>query len=378
MPERLNGLDSKSSERGKTCSVGSNPTLSARVFGALFLAATLVLASAWWAGPARAQAEAFRLGAGRSTVQIVLGQLTKQLLEQSGLRIETAFGLDPEVLHAALAAGRLDLYWEYTGQALVVYQRNPDRAVLIDPQACYRAVKEYDAAKGLVWGRAAPANLTYGLVMKKERAEELGVATSADLAALTPKPEEPEEAVEPAGKKEKKADKKSEQKPTKKAADKTVPKKAESDVTTSELKIKLKLGLEPEFLNRPDGYKAFAKRFDFHFPPAQLVKLDPALIFKALDKGKIDAAVAPVVDSRITLYELTVIPLDQPFFPAYNPAPVWTQAARRKAGPELTERIDRLAAALDAATLNKLVYLVEVEHVSPAEAAQSWIAQSGL
>ena len=74
----------------------------------------------------------------------------------------------------------------------------------------------------------------------------------------------------------------------------------------------------------------------------------------------------PIIDSRIVPFELVALKEDKPFFPAYNPAPVFRQEVALR-HPELVKALEEAAARLDSATLNRLVYLVELEGRDPAK-----------
>ncbi len=324
MPERLNGPDSKSGELAKTGSVGSNPTLSARVIwlGVFFGLSLLVFAPPAWAGAT------LRLGAGRLTDQVILAHLAALVLEDQGVEVALKSGLDPEVLRHALLEDQLDLYWEYTGRALVVYQRNPDREVLKDPARCHQAVKEADTASGLFWGAAAPADQTYAILMDAAKAKKLGIETISDLAGA------------------------SQDQP-------------------------FNLGADKEFLTRPDGYKALAAVFGLKLPLTSLIQLDAGLIFQALKEDQVQAVVGPAIDSRVKAFDLVALRADKPFFPAYNPALVW-RSKMAESLPAAVAAGDRLAAALDGPRLTDLVYSVEVELEDPLEAAQKWLRRQGL
>jgi len=279
---------------------------------------------------AQSQGQALRLGVGQSAEEKILGHLTALVLKSKKLAVDMSPDLDPQVLRQRLIGDEIDLCWEYTGRALIVFQRNPDRGILVRPLDCYQEVKRADQAQGLTWGTMAPANNTYGLLMAAERADKLKIKTISDLAAQA------------------------------KASEK-----------------KLKLGLETAFRNRPDGYPALAVLYGFEAEAISLVDLRDYEIFRALQEGRIDAAVGPVIDGRIILFELRPLIEDRPFFPAYNPAPLWRQDAAQE-HPQAFSLINHLASALDTAALTRIRYLVEVNHRSPAQAAQEWFETSGL
>ena len=66
-------------------------------------------------------ADTVRIGAKNFSEQEILGELVAQLIERhTDLNVERKFGLGGTgVCHAALVAGELDIYVEYTGTALL-------------------------------------------------------------------------------------------------------------------------------------------------------------------------------------------------------------------------------------------------------------------
>jgi len=295
-----------------------------------------------------------RIGVGSLTEEVILGHLTALITERLGLEARISFGRDPQALRSDLLNNRLDLAWDYTGQALVVYQRNLDRDVLRDPKACFETVKSYDASLGLLWGRPAPANSTYGLLMRREELATAGQAapkTISDLAAyaraLKPPPA-PAPILTPG----------------------TQP-KTETTAQPSQA-APAWLGVEEDFNNRPDGYKALAALYGFKFEPKDVLKLKPEELFNGLVEGRFRAAVGPIIDSRIIPFELVALKEDKPFFPAYNPAPVFRLETALK-HPALVKALEKAAARLDGAAMTRLVYLVELENQDPAKVVAEWI-----
>jgi len=289
-----------------------------------------------------------RIGVGSLTEEVILGHLTALITERLGLQARISFGRYPEALRSDLLNNRLDLAWDYTGQALVVYQRNLDRDVLRDSKACFEAVKSYDASLGLVWGRPAPANSTYGLLMRREELAKAGQAapkTISDLAAYA-------RALKP-------------------PAAAAIKPQTETPAPPSEA-APAWLGVDEDFYNRPDGYKALAALYGFKFEPKDVIRLKPEELFNGLVEGRFRAAVGPIIDSRIIPFELVALKEDKPFFPAYNPAPVFRLEAALK-HPALVRAFEEAAARLDGAAMTRLVYLVELENQDPAKVVAVWL-----
>ena len=315
--------------------VGSNPTLSARrglvqglrmAWVLLFIVLSLTPAGGF--SMALAGPSPIRLGIGNPIEEVLLGRLTEAALQAEGFAVEVQSGLDPEVLRARALRGELDLFWDYTGRALIVSQRNPDRAVLRDSARCYRVVSGADLENGLVWGSMAPGNNSYGLVMTSALAQKMKIETVSDLAAGA-------------------------RKLYKKSRKKTV------------------LGLESIFKNRPDGFNALVALYGFEFNSILASATPPGNLLDSLRTKETQAVVGPTVDGRIKRFKLKVLKEDKPFFPAYNPAPVWRKEAL-EANPAAASVLDRLASKMDLAALNDLRFPIEIHGVDPVQAALDW------
>ncbi len=332
----MNGLDSKSSEGFKSSSVGSNPTLSARrgpaggrrrAWFAFIILLALVLPGGVF--PALAGSSPIRLGIGNPVEEVLLGRLTEAVLQAEGIEVEVQSGLDPEVLRARALRDELDLFWDYTGRALIVARKNPDRAVLRDSERCYRMVSAADLKDGLVWGPMASGNNSYGVVMTTALAQKMKVETVSGLAAGA----------------------------------------AKLYKTTRKKTI---LGMDSVFKSRPDGFNSLVALYGFEFNSILAAVTPPGNLLDSLRTKETQAVVGPTVDGRIRRFKLKVLKEDKPFFPAYNPAPVWRKAVLEE-NQTAASVLDRLAAKLDLEALNDLRFPVEIHGQDPAEAALDWL-----
>jgi osmoprotectant transport system substrate-binding protein len=122
------------------------------------------------------------VGSKEFTEQLILGQITILALEYNGIPTVDNTGLGGTVVvREAQEGGEVDLYWEYTGTALISHL-GFDEAIT-DPEECYAVVSETDLEQnGLVWLDYTPFDNTYTLMMRQEDADELGIVTISDLA----------------------------------------------------------------------------------------------------------------------------------------------------------------------------------------------------
>src|SRR5690606_4079178 len=97
------------------------------------------------------------------TEQQILSKVTSIYLKESGFDVEEASNMGSAVVRSALENGQIDIYWEYTGTGLVVYQK---QEVETDPDKAYEKVKENDKKNGVTWLNKANFNNTYAILMK--------------------------------------------------------------------------------------------------------------------------------------------------------------------------------------------------------------------
>lgn len=278
-------------------------------------------------GAASQTSMAVTVGGKDFTEQHLLSKLTSIYLKEKGFNVTEASNMGSSVVRSALENGQIDLYWEYTGTALVVYQK---QAVETDPEKAYEKVKEKDKENKLAWLDRANFNNTYAILMSQEKANELGLKSISDLAAYV---------------------------------------KANPDA--------LKFASNAEFYAREDGIKGLQKKYGFAFPAKNVVKMDSGLLYNALKEKQVDVSVGFATDGRIKGFNLVALADDQSFFPAYNGSPVVRQEVLDKS-PELGKLVNELADRLDTDTMMKLNYAVDVEHKDVAEVAREWLVSQQL
>ncbi len=260
-----------------------------------------------------------RIGSKNFTEQEILGELVAQLIERhTDLRVERTFDLGGTgVCHAALVAGALDIYVEYTGTALLDVLKAES---LSDGDAVYRTVaKAYRDRFDLQWLPPIGFSNTYAITVRTGHAGKHGWQAIGDLAGV-------------AG--------------------------------------GLSAGFTAEFMERPDGYPGLRRVYGFDF--GQTADLDPGLMYKALADEQVDVICAFATDGRIEAYNLRVLHDDRSFFPPYDAAPVIRSALLRD-HPEIRDVLAALAGTIDDQTMRRLNHTADVLKKTPASVASDWI-----
>jgi osmoprotectant transport system substrate-binding protein len=286
----------------------------------------LLAAAALAMGVTAASAQTIVVGGKNFTEQQLMAEMTSQLLQAKGFKVDKRAGLGTAPLRQAQEAGQVDTYWEYTGTSLITFNKVTDK---LDADATYKKVKELDAAKGLVWLNPSKANNTYALAMRRADAEKKGIKSLSDLAAKV------------------------------KAGD------------------KLKLASNAEFYSRPDGLAPLEKTYGFEFGRENVVRMDTGLVYQALKDSQVDVGLVFATDGRIPAFDFVVLKDDKDFFPSYALTPVVRKETLDK-NPKLADALNSLSAKLDDATMAKLNAAVDVEKKSVEEVATSFLKSQGL
>jgi osmoprotectant transport system substrate-binding protein len=247
-------------------------------------------------------------------------------LEKKGYNVEKKDGMGTNIVRAALESGEVDLYWEYTGTALVTFDKVTDR---LSPEETYAKVKDLDAAKGLVWLAPSKANDTYALAIRKNNPHTDGMTTISDLAAAY---------------------------------------RGGKNVV---------MAPTAEFAKREDGLIGLQKLYDFKAGRANVKPMDIGLVYPALANGDVDVSVVGATDGRVAAMNLTLLKDDKSFFPNYAMVPV-VRKATLDAHPDLQGILEGLAAKLDDATMQRLNGEVDVKKKSIEDVSTTFLKEAGL
>jgi osmoprotectant transport system substrate-binding protein len=248
----------------------------------------------------------------------LLGQLIAAVIEGLGLPVERRIGLGPtNILRAAIIAGQIDVYPEYTGNGALFFHREDDPAWR-NAAAGYAEVAKLDKEQnGLIWLAPAPADNTWVIAVRK------------DLAGLPPQP------------------------------------------CVGDLPAYLKAGgrfrlaASAEFVESPAALPAFEAAYGFHLSGDQLLTLsggNTAATLRAAAEGisGVNAAMAYGTDGAIAALNLVTLCDDKHAQTVYAPAPLFRQAVL-DAHPTIAPALDRVFARLNGDTLRQLNARIAVD-----------------
>ena len=278
-----------------------------------------------WGGSAAAQTVV--VGGKAFTEQQIMTAMTAALLKAKGFTPDRKAGMGSAAVRAAMENGQIDVYWEYTGTSLGVYNKITDK--FPSAEAAYQKVREIDAAKGIVWLNMSAVNNTYGFAMNRDDAQKRGIATMSDL----------EKAIKGGA--------------------------------------KLTFASNAEFYARPDGLPGWQAAYGFELDRDNVNRMDTGLTYAALKDRQVDSAVVFATDGRIPAFNFVVLKDDKNYAAPYNLTPVVRKEVLDK-NPKLAEPLNALAAKLNDDNMAKLNASVDVDKKTPEEVAEGFLKANGL
>lgn len=295
------------------------------------LAAALAFLAA--ALPAAA-ADAIVVASKIDTEGALLGNLTAEVIEASGLPVVRRIQLGPtNIVRAALLAGQIDIYPEYTGNGALFFHRETD-AAWKDAAAGYAEVKKLDAANGLIWLAPARANNTWVIAIRDDLAGLPPGKCLGDLAAYLAK----------GG--------------------------------------RFKLAASAEFVESPSALPAFEATYGFQLRADQLLTLsggNTAATLRAAAEGtsRVNAAMAYGTDGELAALGLNALCDDKGAQVVYAPAPVVRQAVLQK-NPQIAAALAPVFASLDLVTLQELNARIAVAGEDAGAVARDYLKSKRL
>jgi osmoprotectant transport system permease protein len=258
--------------------------------------------------------EGLRIGSKRFTESYILGEMLRQAAAPGGPAEHKPGMGNTGILYAALRAGSIDVYPEYTGtiaREILKLQGNPSLAEL----------NIRLAPLGLAASVPLGFNNSYALGVREDVAEKRKLRRISDLEA------HPD----------------------------------------------LRLGLSQEFLARQDGWPGLSRAYglDRLMPSG----LDHGLAYEALDAGRIDVLDLYSTDAKIARYRIRVLEDDRRFFPRYEAVLLHgAQAPQRH--PRQWQGMAALEGRIDDAQMIRLNAAAELEGRSFAQAAALFFGAS--
>jgi osmoprotectant transport system permease protein len=261
-------------------------------------------------------ATSYVVGGKAFSEQFILAELMIERIAAAGGAAAQRTGLGSAVVFAALASGDIDVYVDYSGTIWANVMRRTDVPRREPMLAEIRSWLEEE--RGIVMLGSLGFENAYGLAMRRDRAERLGISTIADLAAHS---------------------------------------------------AELSMGGDLEFFSRPE-WAALQSAYGLEF--ASRRDFDPTFMYQAVTDGEVDVISAFTSDGRIAANDLLV--LADPAG-AILPYDAIVLIARKRASDAVLRRaLTPLVDAIPLALMQEANYRVDRERdkETPAAAAR-WL-----
>lgn len=278
---------------------------------------------------------AVRVSSKIDTEGSLLGNMIIQVLAANGIETENKLQLGTtKIMRAAIIAGEIDIYPEYTGNGAFFFsdEKNP---AWKNASAGYALVRKLDAEKNhLVWLTPAPADNTWAIALRKDVAQKNHVKSLADLARW----------LAAGG--------------------------------------KFKLAASAEFIERSDALPAFEKAYGFKLNDAQLLTLaggntTATIKAAAQQTSGVNAAMAYGTDGALAALGLVVLDDPKGIQPVYAPAPLVREATLAR-DPRIRDLLEPVFKTLDGPTLRGLNARIAVNGEDAGKVATDYLRAKGF
>jgi osmoprotectant transport system substrate-binding protein len=256
------------------------------------------------------------------------------MLESGGLSVESRIGLGPtNIVRAAILAGAIDIYPEYTGDGARFFKSEGD-PVWKSAEAGYEEVRRLDRERNhLVWLAPAPANNTWAIAVPHDLAARAGTTLEGFSRYL-----------------------------------------AQGG--------RVRLAASAEFVESPGGLSAFEKTYGFALGQSQLLVLaggDTAATIRAAAEGVsgVDAAMAYGTDGSLAALGLIVLADDKGAEVVYEPAPVVRETVLA-AHPQIPDLLDPAFRSLTLSLLQGLNAKIAVDGLAARAVAKDYLVAHGF
>ncbi len=253
--------------------------------------------------------------------QVILAEILARRIEaKTDIKVERELNLGGSLCHQSLAAGKIDLYVEYTGTA---YTNILKQKTTSDSKTLFNYIKqEYPQQFKAEWIEPLGFNNSFAIIMRGDDAKKFNLQTISQLGKVSPK---------------------------------------------------LRAGFGPEFKEREDGFPGLAKTYGIKFAeePKELLL---GLLVQALQQKEVDVIAGNTTDGLIESFGLVVIKDDKNYFPSYEAVPVVRSQILTKY-PELRSVLAELGGKISEAEMRKMNYLVDGKQQDAGEVAQQFLQQ---
>lgn len=276
-------------------------------------------------GPA-AETEPVKIATKPMTEQYILGEMLRMLIEEkAGYPVEITKGVGGGTsnIHPAMEKGDFDLYPEYTSSGWLMVLEHETEGIS-DEEMFDKLKAEYSENYGMTWVGLYGFNNTFAIAVSKEAADQYKLKTGSDLAKVSDK---------------------------------------------------LVFGGNPDYIERPDGFKALCKAYGYEFKDVK--DIDIGLKYKAMEKGDIQVTNGFTTDAQLSRDDVKVLEDDKHYQANYFCSTVVREDALERY-PKLEETLMLMEGILTDKEMAALNDQVENQGKTDVEAAKAFLVEKGL
>ncbi len=259
------------------------------------------------------------------TEQYILTEIIAQLIEEeTDYKVEITKGIGGGTtnIHPALLKGEFDLYPEYTRTAWLNVLKKEEMEK-DDDKLYEQLLADYDGM-GLTWTGLYGFSNTYGLAVRQDTADQYGLSTYSDLAAVSGE---------------------------------------------------LTFGGNPDYIELETGYPRLCTAYNMQFQETKQMEI--ALKYEALIHGEVDVINAFTTDAQLAAKDLTLLTDDGGFFETFEAGTIVRKDTLEKY-PQLLDTLQKLNGLISEAEMQQMNYEVEVNGREDSEVARQFLLSKGL
>ncbi|MBU3181292.1 ABC transporter permease/substrate-binding protein [Clostridium psychrophilum] len=264
------------------------------------------------------------VGSYNSTEQTILGNMLAILVDKNTkFKVQKKFNLGGSgIIFTALKSGKIDMYPEYTGTALLDIMKSK---LIKNSDTAYKTVSDYYVKNyGITWLKPLGFSDSYAVAIRQDTADKYNLKTISDLAKVG---------------------------------------------------NQLALGCTLEFSNREDGYLGLNKLYNLNFKRVSTV--EGGLRYTSLNNKRSDVVDAFSTEGLLKAFNLKVLKDDKHFFPPYDAVPIISSKTLKK-HPELKPLVNKLAGKISDAKMIDLNYKVDKLGQKPEKVAEDFLKENKL
>jgi osmoprotectant transport system substrate-binding protein len=256
----------------------------------------------------------------------LMAQMTADVLGAHGFKITDTFSAADKAIGTALTSGTIDMYWQYTGTELQEYLGLSGFPTALS--AAFTYVQQKDEANGICWVAPTQFDDTNGIALKASESSTFGKSLADFGTYLTTHPS-------------------------------------------------TKVCIQSEFLTRADGLPGLVATYgwpsssSFHY-----IQIENTAE-KAIASGQCDAGEVYTTDSAIEANNEVTLTDPKNFFPPDN-AGLEVRSSVLQKYPSIGAWMAPVAAKLTTSVMLTLNAMVEIDNMTVANVAQTWLTQNGF